>query len=412
MRKLILFVTLCGLVISGNAFALNWVAQRADPGHWPYADGPLVETPPARNSGYRGASIVANGQIAWVGFRTLTDVRITDPASQVYWGNRQSGFSIFTPTAVPAFGTTYGGTWNSAFGGDDIDNGDGTWTSFGLCGYNNGRGNLSPMVGEGTGYTMGQGFAYDSDGDGTEEIYVMGGYPQWGDDMARYDPDTNSWSSVELGDSDGLYMDGGGVIGSHWYKVHKPGFLMDYDLTTDTYAADIAIANLPDPGFGAASAVVNNLLYVFDNSDAAGVVYEIDPIGATFATKSAAPIPVREAAAVVYAPPGWGDLVYLLGGRTEGAGSSNIDNIQIYNPATDTWFLSPDKIPTKRSGQLSAILEGRLYLGQGYSDDGVTATINDDFWYANMDEIRVPEPSTILLIASGILGLLFLRRKK
>ncbi len=214
MRKLILFVTLCSLCVSGTALAVNWTAQPADPAHWPYADGPLIETAPARNSGYRGAGIVANGQINWVGYITITTLSQLEPGVGAnYPGNRQGGFSIFTPTADPVYGTTYGGMWNSAFGGDDIDNGDGTWTSVGLTGYNNGNGTDSPLVGQGTGYTMDQGFAYEGN------IYVFGGYPTWEGGMAKYDTGANSWAIVDqVGDNDGLYMDGGGPAGVWWFR--------------------------------------------------------------------------------------------------------------------------------------------------------------------------------------------------
>jgi len=95
------------------------------------------------------------------------------------------------------------------------------------------------VVSRGAGYVADQGFNYDN------AVYVYGGYPQWGGQMARYDIPSNSWSHVALGDDDGLYTNGGGgLIGNQWYKVHREGFLMHYNAATDTFEADISITAL------------------------------------------------------------------------------------------------------------------------------------------------------------------------
>lgn len=389
----------------------QWISQPGDPSLWAYADGPLVDNVALKNITYRMAGVVAeiDGEEALFsvgGVSLSTYSKFLPGTDPKYWGNRQSHLSIFTPVE---FDGNLGGMWNSAFGGDDIDNGDGTYTSLGLTGYNNANGTDSPLVGQGTGYVADQGFYYDG------AVYVFGGYPQWGGNMARYDIVGNSWSQATLGDNDGLYMSGGGLIGSNWYKVHKAGYLMDYDAFMDAWNPDITVTDaatglipLPNPGFGASSGVIGNKLYVADTYDAAGALYEIDPGAGTFVQLAAPSTPVGQAGSVVY-----NGRLFLLGGRTEGAGSSNIDKIQYYQVATGTWHTSSTTIPTARSGFLAEIVNGNLYVGNGYADDGVTADTVDDLWVMDMDDIAVPEPSTMLLLGSGLLGLLaILRRKK
>jgi hypothetical protein len=401
MKKLIVITFVIALTAVAAPVLAQWTPLPADPSLWPYADGPTVETVVLPHSVYRMGSAVGmyEGEMAIfsgggrAGATYSLGAPDTDPR---YWDNRQSHFSIYR--------TSVG--WISADGTDDTDNGDGTWTSVGLTGYNNANGTNSPLVGQGTGYTMDQSFYYDG------AFYIFGGYPQWGGNMAKYDIATNSWSQVQYGNNDNLYMDGGGLIGSHFYKVRNAGNLMDYDAATDTFGADIAIAGLIDPQYGSCSGVIGDKLLIVDTSAAAtpGALYEIDPGTATVTTKASALIPVREAASVVH-----DGRLYVLGGRMEGGNDTAISRIQCYVPELDAWFFSAVDLPDARSGFLAEIMDETLYIGNGFNNlTEENAGVLDDFYSIGMADVSqlIPEPSTIMMIGSGLIGLLALLKRK
>ncbi|HBO43573.1 MAG TPA: hypothetical protein DD670_06510 [Planctomycetaceae bacterium] len=374
-----------------------WAVLEGDPALWPYADGPNVETVALPHSVYRMAGVVGvyegKAAIFSVGGRAQNSYFLDTPGESLeYSGNRQSHFSIYRRD----------NGWVSADGTDDQDNGNGTWTSVGLTGYNNGNGSLSPVVSQGTGYVADQGFYFD------DAVYVYGGYPQWGGQMARYDITSNTWSQVALGDDDGLYANGGGgLIGDQWYKVHREGFLMHYNAATDAFEADIAITGLINPGFGAVTGVIGDALYILDTD---GSLYAVDPVNAVQFPKAPAPTAVREAGSVVYE-----GKLYVLGGKTDSSNTTAIDRIQIYDPQTDTWVYSSVDMPDARSGFLSEILDDTLYIGNGLNNrpDDQLMVLND-FFSISMEAVStpVPEPCTLAMVCVGLFGVCGLKTRR
>ena len=61
------------------------------------------------------------------------------------------------------------------------------------------------------------------------------------------------------------------------------------------------------------------------------------------------------------------DKIYAIGGRTSGK-SSNLNNNEAYDPATDTWT-EKAPIPTARGGIAAAVVEGEVYVFGGESPD-------------------------------------------
>ncbi|MGR8918848.1 MAG: hypothetical protein ACU85V_04465 [Gammaproteobacteria bacterium] len=388
---------LAGLLAAPQVFA-DWSALGADPSLWPYADGPTQQSPALPHPVYWMGSAVGIYQgspaIFSVGGNATVDYSRDAPGSDPrYWGNRQSHFSIFRPDAG----------WISADGSDDTANGDGTWTSVGLTGYNNGNGGLSPTVDQGTGGVSDQAFVHGG------SLYVFGGYPQWGGQMARYDIAANSWSQVARGDDAGLYGSGGGVVGDAWYKIRGDGALLRYDLATDTFDADVAVPGLLAPaspdasgvyGGAAGSWVVDGLLYVLDR---AGSLQVIDPVAGTRSAGAAAPMAVSHAGTVAFE-----GRLYALGGRIDGDRTRPSDRIQIYDPGTDSWTFSTVRLPDARYGALAEVLGDTLYFGNGAVTDaaGVQQAI-DDFWSAPMSAVAtaVPLPPAGLLLGGALFAL-------
>ena len=110
-----------------------------------------------------------------------------------YWDNRQAHLSIYDP-ATDNWDTSYWRDW-SVLGFINQYPVNGMPTG---CNYDNAPygGTEKPFGGDGIGWCRDQGDTYDMDNDGTSEIFVMGGYPNWGFMAAKiYDPDTNSWST-------------------------------------------------------------------------------------------------------------------------------------------------------------------------------------------------------------------------
>jgi N-acetylneuraminic acid mutarotase len=61
------------------------------------------------------------------------------------------------------------------------------------------------------------------------------------------------------------------------------------------------------------------------------------------------------------------DKMYAIGGRTSGK-SSNLNNNEAYDPATDTW-IEKAPMPTARGGIAAAVVKGEIYVFGGESPD-------------------------------------------
>jgi hypothetical protein len=382
MRRFNLLIIVLATVICSSALATNWISKIADSSFWPYADSSDAGKEPGPT--YRMTGAVLGTNMYSIG-----------------------GYSLISgSTANFSYYNTLTNAWVSADGSDDINNLNGTWTSVGLTGYNNGNGNFSPVAGNGVGNVIDRSFGF---GDG---IYVFGG--NVGGKMARYDIPSNSWSLVDSGGIAG--NSGGALIGSHYYQIRAAGSVLDFNANTNTFNADIGILGLPNVSMYSPAGAIGGKLYVVDTYDAPvgfrGITYEIDPVTGIFAAKATIPTPVSQCGSVVF-----NGLLVIMGGRTSGGGGSACDLIQIYNPATDSWHVSTDTLPNlanqgvaNRSGFLAEVVGNTLYVGNGYLASG---SVGIDLWAYDIRQINgIPEPASILLVMAGVIPILhFLRRK-
>lgn len=95
-----------------------------------------------------------------------------------------------------------------------------------------------------------------------------------------------------------------------------------------------------------------------------GTVLEYDPAANTWRERRPMPTPRNHATAGVV-----NGKIYVIGGRVGAAfitsGSSNIDVVEEYDPATDTWGAPRAKMPTARSAMASGVWGGRIYVSGG-----------------------------------------------
>src|SRR4029077_5339702 len=92
-----------------------------------------------------------------------------------------------------------------------------------------------------------------------------------------------------------------------------------------------------------------------------GTVEEYDPATNTWRTRSSMPTPRNHAIAGAV-----NGKIYVIGGGVGGAvitaGSSNIDVVEEYDPATDAWGSARARMPSARSAMASGVYAGRIYV--------------------------------------------------
>ena len=156
----------------------------------------------------------------------------------------------------------------------------------------------------------------------------------------------------------------------------------EYDPAADRWKA---LAPMPTKRGSPVAAVVGDRIYVIGGAalpagskDTAilpsrphmslAAVEEYDPATNTWRARASMPTPRNHAVAGAV-----NGKVYVIGGRTGAAfissGSSNVDVVEEYDPATDAWGSARARMPSARSAMAAGVYEGRIYVTGGEGQD-------------------------------------------
>ena len=227
------------------------------------------------------------------------------------------------------------------------------------------------------------------------KLYVIGG---WGDGKARgvnyeYDPATDKWTKKQpmprpahhaaLAAVNGkIYAFGGFVapattaipLGAAWEPIADA---WEFNPATDSWKP---LAPLPGKRGSAIAAEVGGKIYVIGGATtmegskdpfftafgpakvlATNDVY--DPATNTWESRNPMSVPRNHAFGGVV-----NGKIYVIGGRTGQAfilSATNTDVVEEYNPASNTWSIPMERMPTARSGGASGTDGRRIYVAGG-----------------------------------------------
>ncbi|MCI0633405.1 MAG: hypothetical protein L0206_05725 [Actinobacteria bacterium] len=203
-------------------------------------------------------------------------------------------------------------------------------------------------------------------------------------DLDRYDPATDTWTSLAdmatgrgglgvavVGDS--LYAIGGRT-GSTPCSGGVLATVERYDIGSDTWTA---VASLPSARSDLAAIAHGGKIYVFCGcTDAGTALDDVDVYDPTTDTWSTAPADLPTARASMYGAAAMGNTIYVIGGFVPPAGAQLTTN-EAYKVASDSWTTElPLPSPRAEMGVVSH--GGRIYtVGGGIF--GVSSNLNLSF---------------------------------
>jgi N-acetylneuraminic acid mutarotase len=227
------------------------------------------------------------------------------------------------------------------------------------------------------------------------KLYVMGG---WADGKARganyeYDPATDRWTKktpmprpahhAAMAAANGkIYVMGGFVaptttavpVGAAWEPIADA---WEFNPATDSWKP---LAPLPGKRGSAIAAEVGGKIYVIGGATTAegskdafftafgparvlGTNDVYDPATNKWESRNPMSVPRNHAFGGVV-----NGKIYVIGGRTGHAfilSATNTDVVEEYNPASNTWSIPMERMPTARSGGASGTDGRRIYVAGG-----------------------------------------------
>ena len=236
------------------------------------------------------------------------------------------------------------------------------------------------------------------------KLYIFGGLPGGGEAtptglVLEYDPATDKWAKkkdmplpahhVAVSEYNGkIYVIGGGARlvpgGPNWVPIDNT---WEYDPAADSWRA---LAPMPTPRGGAVAATVAGKIYVLGGGSVhpgqkvvgltgtvphrALITNEMyDPATNRWETRMTMPTPRNHAAIGVA-----NNKIYVIGGRVASVfvvPSNNVDVVEEYDPATDSWGASKARMPIATSGAAFGSYRGKIYVagGESQNPEGLTA---------------------------------------
>jgi len=208
------------------------------------------------------------------------------------------------------------------------------------------------------------------------KIYVVGSLK----DVQSYDPVTDTWgmkSPLPMARSDmaAAVVDGKIYVIGGTTRTGPTALTIteQYDPVTDTWTTK---SPMPTARYDMGVAVVDGKVYVLGGTqsevnslphEAIGSVERYDPAQDAFSRRvwaGKAPMPTaRYGMAAAFT-----DTIYVIGG----AGSSILQTVEQYDPATDTWA-TKNPMPTARYDMAAAVVDGKIYVIGGTTNVSPTA---------------------------------------
>ncbi len=213
----------------------------------------------------------------------------------------------------------------------------------------------------------------------SDGIHVIGGNINWGGSQQFvahevYDPASDTWTVKAEAPDLNMWDPASAVVGGKLYLLGGwsagDTFTREYDPAADSWQYR---APIPEFGFswGHTAAVVNNQIYVMGGSNGPKLL-RYDP-GTDSWTSGLAPIPQNRtglAAAAI------GGNIYVVGTGFE---------LQIYDTATDAWTQGASlTMPT--TAPSIAVLDGKLYVFGGSTNDPLTG--------GDLNTVQIYDPAT------------------
>ena len=243
---------------------------------------------------------------------------------------------------------------------------------------------------------------------GTPYIYCVGGYStnsdRTTDRVFRYNPVTDTLSTVAAPwpGAATIALPGGFTVVSN-----KLYILGGYDVFGNTYDSIWEFnpagfwvqkaAVLPDPLGFIPTTTINGLIYTAGGVIKIGAFYHdaidswvYNPIADTIDTIAFIPRGTSHTGALTFND-GSGPKMWVMGGGFEAPNPSN--EVDIYDPITDTWSLGPPFITARRDMAPATDGTDHIWLAGGYAHDQTTILDSTEVFLCHLGGTPTPSPT-------------------